>query len=268
VLVMAGWGLIDFGQIRLYLRTSRQEAMVLGATLIATLVIPLEFAILIGVFASLIVYLQRTSRPAMRSLVPDPRHSERKFAPARESLPECPQLKILSVEGSIYFGAVDHVEAHFETLRERTAGQKHLLLVARNINFVDVAGAEVLVREARRRRWGQGQLYLQGARAPVEDVLRNGRFLDEIGETQMFRTKRDAVGAIVQRLDPSRCAQCTARVFEECAGMPKPQEDAADTPESTPTPTDAAVAMEAKGEADAVAPATAPAPSADPARPD
>ena len=225
LLVLAGWGLIDFGQMRMYLRTSRQEAAVLAATLLATLVMPLAYAILVGVMASLVVYLYRTSRPAMSSLVPDPRHSERKLSPARERLPECPQLKILSVEGSIYFGAVDHVESHFDTLRELTREQRRLLLVARNINFVDVAGAEALVREARKRRWDNGQLYLQGLRQPVDDVLNNGGFIEELGKENVFRSKREAISAIFAQLDRAICARCKARIFEECAALPPPRED-------------------------------------------
>jgi len=223
LLVLAGWGLIDFGQMRTYLRTSRQEAGVLALTLLATLVIPPDHAILVGVMGSLVVYLYRTSRPAMTSLAPDPRHSERKLAATRDGLPECPQLKILSVEGSIYFGAVNHVETHFDTLRELTRDQRHLLIVARNINFVDVAGAETLVREARKRGASGGRLYLQGLRQPVEHVLRRGKFLAEIGEENVFRSKRKALATIFDRLDRDICARCHARVFTECASLPPPK---------------------------------------------
>ena len=67
LLVLAGWGLIDIEQMRMYLRTSRQEAAVVAVTLLATLVMPIAYAILVGVMASLVVYLHRTSRPIMRS---------------------------------------------------------------------------------------------------------------------------------------------------------------------------------------------------------
>jgi len=223
LLVLAGWGLIDFGQMRTYLRTSRQEAAVLALTLLATLIIPPDHAILVGVMGSLVVYLYRTSRPTMSSLAPDPRHSERKLAATRDGLPECPQTKILSIEGSIYFGAVNHVETHFDTLRERTREQKHLLIVARNINFVDVAGAETLVREARKRAASEGRMYVQGLRQPVEHVLRRGKFLDEIGEENVFRSKRKALATIFDRLDRNICARCHARIFTECASLPPPK---------------------------------------------
>ncbi len=226
LLVLAGWGLIDLEQMRLYLRTSKQEAAVLGLTLISALVVPLEISVLVGVTGSLFVYLNRTSRPIMRSLVPDPRHSARKFAETREGLPECPQFKIASVDGSIYFGAVDHVESHFATLRERAGAQRHLLLAARNMNFIDVAGAQALVREARLRRAAGGRLYLQGLRSPVEDVLRNGGFIAELGEENVIRERREAVAAVFAQLDRSVCARCRARIFEECASLPPPSNGA------------------------------------------
>jgi SulP family sulfate permease len=129
-------------------------------------------------------------------------------------------LKIMAVEGSIYFGAVDHVEAHFETLREVAREQKHLLVVSRNINFIDIAGGEALAREARARRWIGGRLWLQGLRQPAEDLLRKSGFMADVGEDAVFRDKQEAIARVFERLDPAICARCRARIFEECASRP------------------------------------------------
>jgi SulP family sulfate permease len=220
LLFLVAWGLLDFASMRAILRTSRSETAVLGLTFASTLLMNLEMAILVGVTLSLLVYLNRTSRPQMRAVAPDPRHSVRRFGPVAQGITECPQLKIMAIEGSIYFGAVDHVESHLDTLREVSRDQRHLLVVARNINFLDIAGAEALVREARARRWRGGQLYLQGLRQAAEVVLRNGGFLQEIGPEAVFRDKREAIAKVFERLDPGICARCKARIFEECATRP------------------------------------------------
>lgn len=220
LLFMVAWGLFDFASIRAILRASRSEAAVLVFTFAATLLMNLEVAILIGVTLSLIVYLNRTSRPQMRAVAPDPRHSVRRFGPVAQGIVECPQLKIMAVEGSIYFGAVDHVESHFETLRAVAREQKHLLVVARNINFLDIAGGEALAREARARRWIGGRLWLQGLRQPAEDLLRKSGFMAEVGEDAVFRDKREAIARVFDKLDPGICARCRARIFEECASRP------------------------------------------------
>ena len=220
LLFMVAYGLFDVAAMRAVLRASRGESAVMLLTFAATLLMNLEMAILVGVTVSLLLYLNRTSRPQVRTMAPDPRHSERRFAPISQGLAECPQLKIVTVEGSLYFGAVDHFESHLDALREVARMQKNLLIVARNINFIDIAGAAALSREGRLRRQEGGRLYLQGLRQPAEIVLRNGGFMAELGDDQVFRDKSEAIGRIFDRLDPEICARCTARIFGECATRP------------------------------------------------
>ena len=224
LLFLVAWNLIDFRRIRKILYTSRGESAVLAVTFFATLLLDLEFAIFVGVLVSLVLFLNRTSHPIMRSLVPDPRHTGRKMTEVEDSLLECPQLKILRIEGSIYFGAVGHVERHLDTLREHSPGQKHLLLMSKSINFVDMAGAELLVEEARRRRALGGQLYFYSLRKPAEELLERGGYMAELGRENVFRGKREAIGGVFTRLDLSICATCRARIFEECASVPGPGE--------------------------------------------
>ncbi len=220
LLFLAAWGLIDSDRIGAIVRTSRAEALVLAVTFFATLLLDVEIAILVGVMASLSLYLNRTSHPQMRSLVPDPRHAGRKMTEIEDGLRECPQAKILRIEGSIYFGAVNHVGNHFDTLRAHSPGQKHLLLMAKSINFVDIAGAELLVSEARRRREEGGRLYFYSLRRPVDALLARGGYLREIGRENIFRGKREAFAGVIAHLDRGICANCTARIFEECRHLP------------------------------------------------
>ncbi len=221
ILLLVAWGLIDRAAIKAIWRASRIEGWVLAITFLATLTLNLEIAILTGVLASLIVYLNRTSRPIMRSLVPDPRHSERKMTEVEPGLQECPQLKILRIEGSIYFGAVNHVATHFDTLRSASPTQKHLLVMAKSINFVDVAGAELLAHEAQQRAATGGRLYFYSLRQPVRDMLDRAGHLAMIGNENVFASKDQAIAGVFARLDRDICANCPARIFVECASVPK-----------------------------------------------
>lgn len=225
ILFFVAWSLIDLPRIRKILSTGPGERTVLAVTFFATLLLDLEFAILLGVLTSLALYLNRTSHPIMRSLVPDPRHSGRKMAELEDNLVECPQTKILRIEGSIYFGAVGHVKRHLDTLHEHNPGQKHLLLMSKSINFVDMAGAELLAEEARRRRAGGGQLYFYSLRAPVEELFERGGYLAEFGRENVFHGKSEAIGGVFERLDRSVCARCRARIFIECRSLPPPKDD-------------------------------------------
>ena len=57
------------------------------------------------------------------------------------TLPECPQFKIMRIDGSLFFGAVNHVEEAMQHVDALHPQQKHLMVVAKGINFVDIAGA-------------------------------------------------------------------------------------------------------------------------------
>ena len=222
ILLLVAWGLFDFHQMRTIVRASRAEGTLLAVMVFATLTLHLEIAILFGIALSLVLYLHRTSRPALRSILPDPQSPQRKFRERRAGKAECPQLQILRIEGSLYFGAVSHVADYLQQIEERRPAQKHLLLLSKSMNFVDVAGAELLAGEARRRRARGGGLYFHGLRESAARMLFGPAFGREFDPGAKMVTKREAIAGIFAVLDRKVCATCRARVFEECASLPPP----------------------------------------------
>ncbi|UCH54303.1 MAG: SulP family inorganic anion transporter [Pseudomonadota bacterium] len=219
ILMIVAWRLIDFHHIVNILRTSKRETAVLLTTFFATLFIELEFAIYVGVMLSLIIYLMRTSRPGIVTRVPDPAAPNRHLA-TDPKLPECPQLKIVRIDGSLFFGAVDHVQNVLHQQWAAQPGQRHLLIIGNGINFVDIAGAEMLVQEARRRRALGGDVYLAKAKEEVCQILRRGGFAEQIQHENIFVHKTHAIATIVSHLDHNICATCDKRIFWECRDLP------------------------------------------------
>ena len=217
LLFIVAWGLIDFALIRATLRASRGETLVLVVTFLATLALQLEFAVLIGVLCSLLVYLNRTTHPAIHIVAPDPASVQRRFMPVTaKTLVECPQLALVRVDGSLFFGAIDHVQDALAGVRRASPRQAHLLVIGSGINFVDVAGAELLVREGDAQRKRGGALYLCSLKPGVIAMLERGGFLERLGRENVFATKSAAIEAIYSRLDSAICCTCPARIFIEC----------------------------------------------------
>ena len=216
LLWVVAWGLFNVHEMARIARTNRGEAFVLAVTFIATLAIQLEFAIFVGVLASLFVYLNRTTHPRLIPVVPNPSSPARRFVPPVEGGAQCPQLAMLRVDGSLFFGAVEHVRDELSAVRERERDRPHILLIGSGINFIDVAGAELLVREADLTREAGGFLYLCNLKAGVREELQRGGFLELFGRDNVFGTKDEAIRAIYARLDADKCRVCTARIFEEC----------------------------------------------------
>ncbi|MFV0438685.1 MAG: SulP family inorganic anion transporter [Desulfopila sp.] len=219
ILILVAWKLMDPYHIVKIARTSIAETVILGSTFLATLFLEMQFAILLGIMLSLAIYLNRTSHPHVLTRVPDSRTDRRAFV-TEPSLPECPQLKIVRIDGSLYFGAVSHVRAILKRLWRDNPRQKHLLVVGSGINFIDMAGAEFLVQLARERREHGGCLYFFDMKEGICNHFKFLKYLLDIGTDNIFLSKNEAISEIVPRLNHEICRTCQVRIFLECARLP------------------------------------------------
>lgn len=219
ILVLVAWGLIDFHHIRQILRASKSESTILATTFFSALFLELEFAIFLGVMLSLGLYLKRTSRPSVVVRAPDPHVEKHKFTSAPD-ISECPQVRFVRIDGSLFFGATNYVQETLRDFDEQHPEQKSLAIVASGINFIDLAGGEFLVKEAKHRRKLGGELYLIRVKESVCGEFKRAGFIDDIGRDNIFAGKTDAIAHITARLDHRICAHCDKRIFRECAVLP------------------------------------------------
>ncbi len=231
LLFLVAYGLWDSHHIKKIIRTSPTDTAVLAVTFLSALFLELDLAIFAGVMLSLLLYLRETSNPNVLIRVPDPASLSRKFTDTRDDLPECKQVRLIRIDGSLFFGAVNSFQ---ETLRgyETTVPQcKHLLIVMQAVNFIDVAGAEALVQIARRFQVRGGGLYLIRPNKRVVDLLERGHYLDEIGRENIFASKTTALRTVYRHLDYNMCKSCGLKVFVECVRMGKQEPSGEDEDE-------------------------------------
>lgn len=225
LLLLISWSLFDLAGWQRLWQLSRQDFAVAVATFAATVSIRLEVAILLGTLLSLVTYVWRTSKPAMRTMGFDTVGPARPFIVRTDSpapLPECPQLKMIRMEGEVYFGAVSHVSDQLRDLRAPAHSARHLLVMAKSMNFIDLAAADMWRAELAARRAAGGDLWFHRPRAPVLALWQRVEFLAEMGADHVFPAKRIAIATIFDRLDRSICAHCTVRLYEECQTLPLP----------------------------------------------
>ena len=205
ILLMVSWNLIDWHHIKIIYRAGKNESMVFSVTFAATLLLPMEFAIYLGVLLSLVLYLRQTSKPNISALASNTSHSGSKklVSAQRSGLPECEAVKIIRIDGSLFFGAVDYVQTTLMAIEH-----KHVLIVASGINFIDLAGTELLANEAKRLAAKGGGLYLCNLNVRViKPIIRNSH-LNTIGKSNIFATKALALSAIDAKLSDHSCAGC------------------------------------------------------------
>lgn len=218
VILIVAYNLIDTHHIKQILKYSRSESAILLTTFFATLFLELEFAIYLGVLLSLVLFLARTSTPEIVTLAPDVQNAEGKkklINISKKPVNQCPQLKILRIDMSIYFGSINHIQNRLHHLIEQE-GAKHILIIGTGINFIDLSGAEALVSDAKRLEALGGGLYFAELKASVYEYISKNCFVAKVGNKHFFDTKKDAIRSIYKMLDAETCRTCSTRVFSEC----------------------------------------------------
>ncbi|MFD0979447.1 STAS domain-containing protein [Tropicimonas aquimaris] len=185
----------------------------------------LEFAIYIGTFASLAVFLNKSANPDLAIGAPDPGAEHRKIRNAQLfELEECPAIVIARLDGPLFFGSVDSLNGKLRALARRRPEQTNLVLILHGVGDVDLAGVELLEMEAERRRAVGGDVFVGVHYPPLAKRLEQLGLVEMLGRDRIFDGKGAAIAAAVSHVPLSRCEVCTARVFSECAARPQPPE--------------------------------------------
>jgi len=218
VILLVAYNLIDFKNIKKTFTYSKSESVIFTATFLATLLFELEFAIYLGVLLSLMLFIAKTSTPDVHTLAfgTPPGEVDRRLQSIRKApLVQCPQLKIIRIDMSIYFGSINHIQKQISQIVDNQRIY-HILIVASGVNFIDLAGIEALLIENKRLKAQNGSLYFVAVKSTAYEFMEKVNFVNEIGRDNFFDSKADAINVLYDRLDKSKCEKCQALVFKEC----------------------------------------------------
>ena len=218
IILIVAYNLIDFQSIKKTFTYSKSESVIFTATFLSTLLFELEFAIYLGVLLSLMLFIAKTSAPEVHTLAfgSPPGEEIRKLQSIRKTpLVQCPQLKIIRIDMSIYFGSINHIQKQISQIVDNQRIY-HILIVASGVNFIDLAGIEGLLIEHRRLKALNGSLYLVDVKSSTYEFMEKVNFINEIGRENFFESKEEAIHIVFDRLDRSKCEKCQALVFKEC----------------------------------------------------
>lgn len=224
-LMLSAYAMIDRQEMARIWQGTQGDRFIMVVTLLATLLLPLQFAVLTGVLMSLVYYIWRTSLPRVESVVPDEgfNHLVSQIDPATGvSRPACPQLGILEIRGDLYFGAAPRVEdAILQNLKDHP-DQRFLLLRMLSVTQIDISGVHMLESVVRTYRERGGDMFLVRVQPQVTAFMESTGF-DELLGPDHFLDEDTAISYLFYRvLDPAICIyECDVRVFKECQNLPK-----------------------------------------------
>ena len=220
VLLVIAWHMVDRNAIRRVMQTSQKETIIMCATFLATLILPLDFAILSGIMLSLTIFVVNSSLPRVHAVVPDPTYRHLIHDPTR---PVCPQLGLINIRGPLFFGAVYHIEEELHHNHKKYPGQRTLVLRMHGVDQCDMSGIEMLESVVKTYRQIGGDVFLVRLRQPVMDVLQQSGFVDGILGRDHILDPEGAIEYLFEHdIDPHSCVyECEHRVFSECQTVTK-----------------------------------------------
>ncbi len=183
--------LIKWKNIRICLRSTHDDAVVIVVTFAATLLTRLDYAIFIGVALSITLFLRKASRPHLVEYEIDDGGDLRELTTVKRR--PNPAISIVHVEGDLFFGAAEL----FRTQVQRTAADQNLKVIilrlknARHLDATSVMAMQDLIKFMRQ----QGRhVLVSGASKEVYKVLKLSGVLEtvqegcdrKLGQTNLF----------------------------------------------------------------------------------
>jgi SulP family sulfate permease len=179
LVIAIGISLIAPKTIRVCLRSTRSDALVLCVTLIATLLTPLHIAIFIGVALSIALFLRKAAVP---QLVEYAVHDDGDLRELGEKRPRPnPEISIVHVEGDLFFGAAELFLSQIQRIAA-DPNLKVIILRLKNARHLDATSVLALGDLINFMREHDRHVVVSGTPRPVYRVLKNSGVLEQLQE--------------------------------------------------------------------------------------
>ena len=218
ILMLSAWRLVDWRQLRHYLRTTRFDATIVVLTALAAVAVSIEFCVLIGVLLSFVLYVPRAARIHMTELTLT---NDRLVRERVAADPVCNRIRIFSLEGELFFGAAPDLEEHLETIaRTADEGVKAVVLRLKRVRNPDTVCLEVFARFADEMKAAKVAVILCGVRPDLMKILVSSGVVGRLGKDRVFvfeetgaiwSSTLEAIRFAYESIGDDRCAHCPRR---------------------------------------------------------
>ena len=193
IVMVAVFGLIDVKEIRFLWHTDRRDFFLMLLTFLATLGLGIEQGILVGVVASLILVIHRSSRPhvAIMGRLPGT-ETYRNVERNPQALVHC-SVVILRMDASLYFANTAYFRDKLQACDRRDCNLKAIVIDAYPVNRVDSTAVHALKEIIEDFHARQVDIYFAGVKGPVMDVLRKAGVEALAGPDHFFHEVHEAV---------------------------------------------------------------------------
>ncbi len=179
---MNEWDAIKF----IFGKRFKTDMIAFTITMLATIVLDLTQAILIGTFLAGAVFLNKIASIDIEVQEVDINRLKQKGI---ETAGKCQHVRVAFLTGPLFFAATGQFNEAFQNLRDTHA----LILSMRGVSLIDTAGLEALHRLHERLHRQGGTLMFAGMHNNAYDMLKRGGLVETVGKENFFWSSDQAI---------------------------------------------------------------------------
>lgn len=181
MIIVIAYSMVDMQRIKLSWQSGRNSQIVLLGTIAATLVLPLEYAIYIGVMLSLVVILRATGKTDLTALnvLPEGDYEE---VPLTRAAPT--PIVTINMSGDIYFAAAEDLDS--QLLRALSPKTRVVVLRMKRLRAAGSTAMSMLEHFWTILRERQIALVVCGVERDLEKLMTSTKLRRKIGDENIF----------------------------------------------------------------------------------
>lgn len=184
LVLITATSILNTRQLFFCLRATASDAFVLWTTLLACIFFSLDIAFYVGVILSIILYLKKAALPQLGEYDID-EHGELKNIDPRLAH-EHRTIRVIKVEGELFFGAADLFQNALQTLAEDDSSTRVIILQLKNARDMDATTCYALQQLHDYLKASNRYLVACGITPHIWEVLSNSGLVEEIGSENLF----------------------------------------------------------------------------------
>ena len=195
-IVIAVLTLVDFSMLKRAWTYSKADFAAVAITLAGTLLLGVEVGISLGVGASILVFLYRSSQPhaAIVGQVPGTEHYRNV---KRHKVDTVPGVLSIRIDESLYFANARYLEDLVTNQVAANPGLSDVVLMCSAVNAIDMSALESLEAIQQRLADLGVRLHLSEVKGPVMDKLSSTEFLNHLSGA-VHLSQHQAIRAILE----------------------------------------------------------------------
>jgi|AntRauTorckE6833_2_1112554.scaffolds.fasta_scaffold01300_3 SulP family sulfate permease len=202
IIIVASISLIDVKEIEYFFRTKPDDAYIAIFTFLSVLIIGIQEGILLGIGASLVVVIYRSSRPNLAVLGHLGGSRNFRDISKHNTASTIEEILILRFDTSIAFNNAEVIKDFIiQEIEVRDKKVRAIIIDAKSINDLDTTGIDIFRSVIETLHDWKIELHFAGLKTPIRSLLLRSGLARKLGGTHFHESTHRAVKYLLNKWD-------------------------------------------------------------------